>query len=264
MQATLSNGKRPDCLIKLPNPPGPIVIDSKFPLESYRALRAAADDAARAQAERQLRAHVLKHVHDIAERYLIPGETADYALMFLPSEAVYAEIHANFQDVVEKSHQKKVAIVSPTTMWAALNTVRAVFKDVRMREPGRRHSDRSPRPLGGRGPTGRAHRQPDAPPGDGRQRPRPDAHVPRTRSPNGENGSRPWSWKTPNPAKRCRGSGGAVAVGAAGTPAFGRNPSRSTTRPKAVASGAERGVAAPRNQKGRRAFMAALRVPSSR
>jgi len=134
MQATLSNGKRPDCLIKLPNPPGPIVIDSKFPLESYHALRAASDDAARTQAERQLRAHVLKHVGDIAERYLIPGETADYALMFLPSEAVYAEIHANFQDVVEKSHQKKVAIVSPTTMWAALNTIRAIFKDVRTRE----------------------------------------------------------------------------------------------------------------------------------
>ncbi len=134
MQATLSNGKRPDCLIKLPNPPGPIAIDSKFPLESYHVLRAAGDEAARTQAERQFRAHVLKHVHDIAERYLIPGETTDYALMFLPSEAVYSEIHANFPDVVDKAHRKKVAIVSPTTMWAALNTIRAIFKDVRTRE----------------------------------------------------------------------------------------------------------------------------------
>lgn len=134
MQATLSNGKRPDCLIKLPNPPGTIAIDAKFPLESYHALRNAADDAARNQAARKFRADILHHVTDIAAKYVVPGETAESALMFLPSEAVYAELHANFTEVVEKSYRLRVWIVSPTTMMATLNTVRAVLKDARMRE----------------------------------------------------------------------------------------------------------------------------------
>lgn len=133
-QATMSNNRRADCLVLLPNPPGPIVVDAKFPLESYAALRDAGDDAMRAQAERGFRADVLKHVTAIAEKYIIPGETAESALMFLPSEAVYAELHANFRDVVEKSYQKRVWIVSPTTLMATLNTVRAVLKDARMRE----------------------------------------------------------------------------------------------------------------------------------
>lgn len=133
-QTTMGNGKRADCLVVLPNPPGPIVVDAKFPLESYSALRNAADDAARAQAERGFRTDVLHHVKAIAERYIIPGETAESALMFLPSEAVYAELHANFRDVVEKSYQRRVWIVSPTTLMATLNTVRAVLKDARMRE----------------------------------------------------------------------------------------------------------------------------------
>ena len=133
-QATLSNGKRADCLVLLPNPPGPIVIDSKFPLNSYEALRNAKDETARTVAERAFRSDVLKHVADIAERYIVPGETAESALMFLPSEAVYAELHASFRDVVEKSYQRRVWIVSPTTLMATLNTVRAVLKDARMRE----------------------------------------------------------------------------------------------------------------------------------
>ena len=134
MQATLSNGKRADCLIKLPNPPGAIAIDAKFPLESYHALRNAADDAARNQAARQFRDDILHHVKEISEKYVVPGETAESALMFLPSEAVYAELHANFTEVVEKSHRSRVWIVSPTTLMATLNTVRAVLKDARMRE----------------------------------------------------------------------------------------------------------------------------------
>lgn len=133
-QVTLENGKRADCLIRLPNPPGPIVVDAKFPLESYRLLRNAKDDAARVLAGRAFSAAILKHVRDISERYIVPGETAESALMFLPSEAVYAELHANFPDVVEKSFRAKVWIVSPTTLMATLNTVRAVLKDVRMRE----------------------------------------------------------------------------------------------------------------------------------
>ena len=133
-QVVLTNGKRADCLIRLPNPPGPIVVDAKFPLESYHALRNAADDQAKLQAERDFRAAIQKHVNDIAERYIVSGETADSALMFLPSEAVYAELHANFSDVVEKSHRARVYIVSPTTMMATLNTVRAILKDVKMRE----------------------------------------------------------------------------------------------------------------------------------
>ncbi len=134
MQATLSNGKRADCLIKLPNPPGAIAIDAKFPLESYHALRNAADDAARTQAGRQFRADILRHVTEIGAKYVVPGETAESALMFLPSEAVYAELHANFTEVVEKSYRLRVWIVSPTTLMATLNTVRAVLKDARMRE----------------------------------------------------------------------------------------------------------------------------------
>ncbi len=133
-QATLSNGRRVDCLLKLPNPPGSIAIDSKFPLESYETLRAAGDEPARAQARRALAADLRTHVQDIAARYIIPGETAESALMFLPSEAVYAEVHANFRGVVEESYRARVWIVSPTTLMATLNTVRAVLKDVRMRE----------------------------------------------------------------------------------------------------------------------------------
>jgi DNA recombination protein RmuC len=133
-QATLSNTKRVDCLIRLPNPPGPIAIDAKFPLESYRLLRNAKDEVERIQAGRAFSADILKHVKAISEKYIIPGETAESALMFLPSEAVYAELHANFADVVDKSFRERVWIVSPTTLMATLNTVRAVLKDAQMRE----------------------------------------------------------------------------------------------------------------------------------
>jgi len=133
-QATLSNGKRADCLIDLPNPPGPIVIDSKFPLEPYERLRAAKDAAAQQIATRELRTAVRTHIRHIAERYIIEGETADGALMFLPSEAVYAELHANFGEVVREGFAARVWIVSPTTCMATLNTMRAVLKDARMRE----------------------------------------------------------------------------------------------------------------------------------
>ncbi|MGY3438698.1 MULTISPECIES: DNA recombination protein RmuC [unclassified Marinovum] len=134
LQATLSNGKRVDCLIHLPNPPGPIAIDSKFPLEAYEALRRADSPERLQRAAQQLRISVRKHIKDIAERYILDGETAEGALMFLPSEAVYAELHANFPEVVREGFDKRVWIVSPTTCMATLNTMRAILKDARMRE----------------------------------------------------------------------------------------------------------------------------------
>ncbi len=134
MQATLSNGRRADCLIHLPNPPGPIVIDSKFPLEAYEALRRAENQSQLIEAQRMMRIAVRSHIKAIAERYVIEGETADGALMFLPSEAVYAELHANFPELVREGFTAKVWIVSPTTCMATLHTMRAVLKDARMRE----------------------------------------------------------------------------------------------------------------------------------
>ncbi len=133
-QVVLSNAKRADCVLRLPNPPGTIVIDSKFPLESYHQLRVAETEREKIEAERFFKASVLKHIKDISEKYILPGETAESALMFLPSEAIYAELHANFTEVVESSYRAKVWIVSPTTLMATLNTVRAILKDAVMRE----------------------------------------------------------------------------------------------------------------------------------
>lgn len=134
LQATLSNGRRADCLIKLPNPPGPIVIDSKFPLEAYEALRNASSEVETSAAVRLLKTSVRKHIKDISERYIIEGETADGAILFLPSEAVYAELHANYSEIVREGFSARVWIVSPTTCMATLNTMRAILKDARMRE----------------------------------------------------------------------------------------------------------------------------------
>lgn len=133
-QATLKNGKRVDCLLKLPTPPGSLSVDAKFPLEAYRAIREAKDDAALTLARREFTIAIRAHVKAIAEKYIVPGETADCALMFLPSEAVYCELHDNFQGLVDEAAKHRVWIVSPTTMMATLNTMRAILKDVRMRE----------------------------------------------------------------------------------------------------------------------------------
>ena len=133
-QVTLSSGKRADCILRLPNPPGPIVIDAKFPLEAWQALQNAENETARKAARKQLGVAVRGHVRDIQEKYIIAGETAESACLFLPSEAVYAELHANLPQIIEDSYQARVWIVSPTTMMATLNTVRAVLRDARMRE----------------------------------------------------------------------------------------------------------------------------------
>jgi len=134
MQASLSSGKRADCLIHLPHPPGPIVIDSKFPLEAYEALRRAKTDYEVKEAARAMRVAVKAHISAISSKYIIEGETADGALMFLPSEAVYAELHGNFPEQVREGFAARVWIVSPTTCMATLNTMRAILKDARMRE----------------------------------------------------------------------------------------------------------------------------------
>lgn len=134
LQATLSNGKRADCLVHLPNPPGPIVIDAKFPFEAYEAYAAADTQQQQQAALRDLGAAVRKHIKDISERYIIEGETADGAIMFLPSEAVYAELHARLPEVIRGGFDARVWIVSPTTCMATLNTMRAILKDARMRE----------------------------------------------------------------------------------------------------------------------------------
>lgn len=133
-QADVGRSYRVDCLIELPNPPGPMAIDAKFPLEGYHLYRNAKDDTERTKSLKLFAQSVIKHINDISEKYIVPGETADSALMFVPSEAVYAEIHASLPDVVAKSYQAKVFLTSPTTLWATLNTVRAILKDVKMRE----------------------------------------------------------------------------------------------------------------------------------
>ena len=133
-QAAVGGNRRVDCLLTLPNPPGSIGIDAKFPLEHYQALRQASSDGERETARKALGQAITVHVKAIAERYIVPGETAESALMFLPSEAVYAELHANLPAVVQDAFRRKVWIVSPTTLMATLNTVRAVLKDASMRE----------------------------------------------------------------------------------------------------------------------------------
>jgi DNA recombination protein RmuC len=135
LQHTLSNGRRADCVLFLPDPTGNVVIDAKFPLESYqKMLDDELPESDRNQAQRQFRVDIRKHMEDIASRYLIPGETAEGAVMFIPAEAVFAEIHAHFPDLVEEAFRRRVWLVSPTTMMAILTTARAVMKDAATRE----------------------------------------------------------------------------------------------------------------------------------
>jgi DNA recombination protein RmuC len=132
-QHTLSNKTRPDCAIFMPDS-GPLVIDAKFPLEAMTAWRGATTDEERKQAVQRVKQDILKHVADIAEKYLIPGETQDIALMFIPSESVYADLHERFDDVVQRAHRARVMIVSPTLMVMAIQVIKQVRKDAQMRE----------------------------------------------------------------------------------------------------------------------------------
>lgn len=135
LQHTLSNGTRVDCMLHLPKPSGDIPIDAKFPLESYRRmLDMTLSESQRALSQAQFRQDIRKHIRDIADKYLIPNETAEGAVMFIPSESVFSEIHANFSELVDESHQQRVWLVSPTTMMAVLTTARALLKDAATRE----------------------------------------------------------------------------------------------------------------------------------
>jgi DNA recombination protein RmuC len=132
-QYTLSNGKRPDCVIFLPDQ-RPLCIDAKFPLEAMTALHDARTDDERKFAGQRLRADVMKHVSDIAGKYLIPGETQDNALMFVPSESVYAEIYDAFDDVIQKAYRARIVLVSPSLLMLAIQVMQQLLKDARMRD----------------------------------------------------------------------------------------------------------------------------------
>jgi DNA recombination protein RmuC len=130
LQHTLSNGKRPDCFLILPEPSGSIAIDAKFPLETFHKLMAENLPAhEKTQLEQRFRLDIKHHIKSISEKYIIPNETADGAIMFLPAESIFAEIHAHYPDLVEHSHKAQVWMVSPTTLMAVLTTARAVLKD---------------------------------------------------------------------------------------------------------------------------------------
>jgi DNA recombination protein RmuC len=134
-QHLLSNHKRPDCMLFLPEPTGNIAVDAKFPLENFRLLiDSSTPESERHQAEKQFKIDIRKHIQDIADKYIIPGETAEGAIMFIPAEAVFAEIHARHSDLVDFAHNANVWLVSPTTMMAILTTARAVLKDAATRK----------------------------------------------------------------------------------------------------------------------------------
>jgi DNA recombination protein RmuC len=133
-QPALSNGRRPDCLIRLPYAQAGLVIDAKFPLEGFEALREARSEPAQREAQAGIRRDVSKHIEDIAGKYLLPGETQDTALMFIPAESVYASLHEGFPDLIQKAHRARIVIVSPNMLMLAVQTMMAILKDVRMRE----------------------------------------------------------------------------------------------------------------------------------
>ena len=133
-QTTLSNGTRPDCTVTMPNDSPDLVIDAKFPLEAWNAIKKADDDRLATEAARQFRSDMEKHIKDISEKYLIQGETQDTAFMFVPSESIFAEVHENFEGVIQRAHKSRVVIVSPSLLMLSIQVIQAVLKDARMRE----------------------------------------------------------------------------------------------------------------------------------
>ncbi|MCQ2568374.1 MAG: DNA recombination protein RmuC [Alphaproteobacteria bacterium] len=129
-QSVLSTGVRPDCIIRLPYPPGDMIIDSKFPLESYNRILQNSNDIG---ASKQFELDVRKHIDAIAEKYIIPGITAESAMMFIASESIFEKLHSDFPNTIEYAAHKKVFIVSPATLWATLNTIRAVLSDIKIK-----------------------------------------------------------------------------------------------------------------------------------
>jgi DNA recombination protein RmuC len=133
-QPTLSNGKRPDCLLHMPNTKAGVVIDAKFPLEGFEAFRTARREEQKKDASRRVRADVGRHVEAIAERYFVAGETQDTAILFVPSEAIYADLCEHFSDLVQKAHRARIVICAPNMLMLAVQTMQAILKDVQMRE----------------------------------------------------------------------------------------------------------------------------------
>jgi DNA recombination protein RmuC len=133
-QATLSNGKRPDCLLHMPNTKAGVVIDAKFPLEGFEAFRTARRDEEKKEAARRVRIDVSRHIEAMAERYFIAGETQDTAILFVPSEAIYADLAEHFSDLVQKAHRARIVICAPNMLMLAVQTMQAILKDVKMRE----------------------------------------------------------------------------------------------------------------------------------
>ncbi len=133
-QTTLPNGARPDCTIRMPDGETLLVIDAKFPLEAFEALRQAEDDGARRKALRRFRTDLMRHIEAIAEKYLIPGVTHDVAVLFVPSESVFAAIHENLPEAVQAAHARRVVLASPNTLMLLVQTLQALLRDVRIRD----------------------------------------------------------------------------------------------------------------------------------
>lgn len=133
-QTTLSNGSRPDCTVKMPNGQPSLVIDAKFPLEAYNAIRDADNPDTAKQAAQSFRRDMEVHIRDISEKYLLKGETQDTAFMFVPSESIFAELHENFEGVIQRAHKARVVIVSPSLLMLSIQVIQSVLKDARMRE----------------------------------------------------------------------------------------------------------------------------------
>lgn len=129
-QSVLETGVRPDCIIRLPYPPGDMIIDSKFPLESYTRMT---NGESQEMYQKQFELDVRKHIDAIAEKYIIPGRTADSAMMFIASESIFETLHRDFTSVIDYAARRKVFIVSPSTLWATLNTIRAVLSDIKIK-----------------------------------------------------------------------------------------------------------------------------------
>ena len=133
-QATLKNGKRPDCVIHLPNDPRPLIVDAKFPLESITAFREAKTDEEKKLAIARVRTDVSTHLKDIAEKYIVHGETQEMAIMFVPSESIYADLHESFEDIIQKAQRARIMITSPSLLMMAVQMLQVIVKDSRMRE----------------------------------------------------------------------------------------------------------------------------------
>ena len=133
-QHTLSTGARPDCALKLPGDDKMLAVDAKFPLEAFSALKEARNEAEKKAAQARVRADLAKHVKDVSERYLLPGETQDVAILFVPSESLFAELHENFDDVIQKAHRARVLIVSPSLLLMAIQVLQALVRDALVRD----------------------------------------------------------------------------------------------------------------------------------